>query len=238
MASPTPPPGAVVFGGPLWPLGSCAGFLQAPFDAVRDATLAWKARLHGTGPDAPRVEHLEGLGILDQLGRLAPLTTPVSRELVVELPGWTAHFSNPHSGGDSTSWVGHLSSVLDCVGVEASHTPQSQYPLPATQLSLVGPTGEPPLRGVRSIACGKFDSGRWSFETRGAPQPFEEPERYAARLVRDRFGRAELLRYLARLGLEPDRPEAYGRGLLFEKVWGTPRVTTLEAYRAEVARPR
>jgi hypothetical protein len=42
-------------------------------------------------------------------------------------------------------------------------------------------------------------------DTSGTPQPFENVERYKARLVRDRFDRALLLEYLAALDIPRGR---------------------------------
>ena len=199
-------PGALVFGGPLSPIGWQLGFLEAQFAEVWAAHEAWRTDIEIRVEVVP----LRGVALLDQLARLAPLETPPKRELVVAAGGgWTAHTTNDHLGGDSMSWVGHLSHVLGCRGVIATHIPRGQYRYPATQLQLFVQGGE-----VRTIACGIYDEGRWLFETYGPVQPFEEPERYQRRLKRERFDREMLLRYLAALGIRADEPDFYGDGVL------------------------
>lgn len=194
-------PGRVVFGGPLSPVGWTVGFLEAAFADMVDAHRRWLDELSNWILRF-RFEQLGPRPILDQLARLDPLQTPPKRQLVVANgPTWTAHFANDHLGGDPVSWVGHLSGVLGCRGVIATHIPVGHYPYPATQFSLHGPNGE-----VRSLSAGIFDDGRWEVEALGEPQPFEEPERALDREL--------LLRYLTELGIEADDPDAYGGGVL------------------------
>jgi hypothetical protein len=194
-------PGRVVFGGPLSPVGWSVGFLEAPFTDVADAYLRWLDEL-ANWILRFRPERLGRQPILDQLTRLDPLQSPPKRQLVVANGGtWTAHFTNDHLGGDSTSWVGYLTGVLGCRGVIATHIPAGQYPYPATQFSLHGPEGE-----HRSVSAGVFDDGRWELEAIGEPQPFEQADR--------QLDRDLLLRYLSVLGIEADDPAAYGDGML------------------------
>jgi len=170
---------------------------------------------------------------------LQPLQTPPQRELVVSTSGgWTAHFDNSLLGGDSVSWVGHLSRLFDCRGVIATHIPRGQYSLPATQFELLGPNGEKPLRYVRTVSAGIFDEGHWRFEAYGDEQPFEEVEAYSRRLVRERLTRAMLLRYLSALGVEADEPAFYGDGVLVERrVRFRSRTMTLDEARRDYAAP-
>lgn len=178
---------------------------------------------------------LDDTSIVDQLRRLPPLQQPPYRELVVATrSGWTAYFDNSILGGDPVSWVGHLSRQLNCQGVIAVHIPPEQYTFPATQFELLGPTGEEPLRYVRTVSAGIFDEGRWRFDAWGAEQPFEETAAYTRRPARDRLTRDMLLRYLAALGIDADEPSFYGDGVLFERrAWKRPRTMTLAEARRE-----
>jgi hypothetical protein len=161
--------------------------------------------------------------ILEQLGLLDPLQTPPKKQLLVATHGgWTAHLHNTHLGGDSTAWTHHLGGVLRCRAVLATHIPVGQYPYPATQLEVRG-DGH-----TRSVSAGVFDEGRWQFEAFGPEQGWEEPDRYRARRIRDRFDRELLLRYLELLGIEPDDPAFYGEGILVEtRSWFEPRTTRI-----------
>ncbi len=212
----------VLFGGPRFPLGWTVGFLRVPFAEAYRATLQWRRALaaqfdHGLRVGEPVELTADGVTLLDTLRALDPLQTPSKKELLVGTDGeWTMNLVNTHLGGDSMSWVGHLSGVLACEGIVACHVPEEQYALPATRFDLLGPTGVAPLRYIRRISAGKFDAGRWEFRASGEPQPFEEPDRYTTRRVRDRFDRAMLLRYLAAKGIEPDRDDFFRAAVLLE----------------------
>lgn len=154
--------------------------------------------------------------LTDHLLRLAPLQMPAGRELIVETTGgWTMHADNPRGGGDSVSWVGHLSRILGCRGVIARHVPIEQASYPSTQFELLGPTGDA-LGYVRTITAGIYDEDRWRFEAHGEVQPFEDLAQYRARRVRDRFDRTMLLHYLAALGISADDPVFFRNAVLFE----------------------
>ena len=210
-----------LFGGDSWPIGYQVGFLEKPFDEVLAATRSWlKQRL-----EPPRETALRLQPLIDHLLQLAPLQMPPGRELVVEARSrWTMHADNSRSGGDSVSWVGHLSRVLTCRGVIARHIPIKQDAYPSTQFELLGPTGEPPLKYIRTVTAGIYDEDRWRFEAHGEVQPFEELARYRAHRIRDRFDRPLLLRYLDALGISADDPAFFQSAVLFEAPT-TPRWT-------------
>ncbi len=80
---------------------------------------------------------------------------------------------------------------------------------------------------VRTIDAGVFDEGGWSFDALGPEQPYEEPERYRRRLIRDRFTREMLPRYLEALGITSRGSRlVHGRG-------SRPRVTLALTPRTE-----
>jgi hypothetical protein len=206
----------VVFGGGLWPLGWSVGYVEADLSSVAKAFSSWMKALR----QRARVTELDG-PLVDQLATLEPLEAPLTRELLVGTTGaWTAHFSNSIGGGNSWPRVSYLADRLETRWVVATHIPPHQYSLPATQLWLGGPSGDS-LGYVRTIAAGVFDEGRWTFETSGAIQPWEDPDVYAAPRIQDRFTRELLLRYLHALGIDADEPSFYGRGLRFDErsVW-------------------
>jgi hypothetical protein len=201
----------VVFGGGLWPLGWSIGFVERPLGETHSRYRAWGLKA--------RFEELGRRPILDLLGRLLPFEMPYTRRLLVGTrSGWTAIFDNSRGGGDPWPPTSYFAAG-DVRGVIATHIPREQYSLPATQFHLMGPSGEPPLFDVRTIAAGVFDSGRWEFEAWGQLQPFEETEAYEKRLVPDRFDRAMLLRYLAALGIDADEPDFYGEAVLVQDRW-------------------
>ncbi len=73
----------------------------------------------------------------------------------------------------------------------------------------------------REIALGNNERGKWDFVETGSPLPFEEPERYNQRLVRDRLNRGTIYRYLAALGYEAE-DEDFWRPLSSVKLWQEP----------------
>jgi hypothetical protein len=203
---------SLVFGGPLSPLGWRIGFLRAPYPRVREVTLKWKQELSEGTSHSLEVQDLGGQSLLESLRTLDPLQTPPKRELLVSTrSGWTAHFMNNHLGGDSQSWTGHLSRILGCQSILASHIPRDQYSHPSTQFTVGGDS-------PRTIGCGKYDSGRWEFFTSGDPLDFEETARYSVLPIRDRFDRPMLIRYLVANGIEPDDPGFWGEATRIQKV--------------------
>ena len=202
---------AVLLGGMAWPLGWRVGFLERPYQEVVEATIAWGR--------ADRTKHRSVSGsLMGRLESLAPLQSPPKRELLMPVgKRWTVQVVNSTLGGDSESWVGHLSGVLGCHGVIAMHIPRGQYEFPATMFEYLGPEGEPPLRHIRTVTAGIFDEGRWTFEAHGRQLEFEEPEAYERRLKRERLTREMLVRYLGALGIAVDDEAAYdSEGTLFQ----------------------
>jgi hypothetical protein len=190
------------------------------------ATIDWHRRL------VPGVDLTEVSGAFpDAFLALAPLETPPTRQIVARTAGdeWTANLVNNHLGGDSVSWCGHLSGVLGCDAIEATHVPIDQYPYPTTAFTMTAPRASPPLHTLRHVHAGRYDSGRWEFSQDGEVQPFEQTERYATKRVRDRFDREMLLAYLGALGITADDPAFWiGGSLLQNRVTFQPRTSTLE----------
>ena len=222
----------MVFGGGLWPLGQTVGFVELELAGAIEAYRTWA---RGWWPPRPSFKRLPDAGLVDQLQSLLPLEMPYTRRLLVAHgQRWTAIFDNSRGGGDPYPAVGELARIAGVRGVVAGHTPQEQYPYPATQFHLLGRQGE----YVRTIDCGLFDSGRWSFEARGREQPFEDLDAYGSKAVRERFTRPTLLRYLSALGIDADTASGYGAAVLIQQrlvrvAWRA----TLEEARAEVLSP-
>jgi hypothetical protein len=218
-----------VFGEGLWPVGWSVGFIEAPLSTVSDAVEKWEP-FSGTGLAYPD----DDLGQL--LQRLLPLEADYRRRLLVATSGaWTAYFDNELQGGDPFPWASHLSQALGCRGVTATHVPVEQYPYPTTSLEIFSPDGEPPLMYLRTVHAGIYDEGRWRFEAWGKVQPFERPDLYKARRVRERLTRDTLLEYLEAMGITADRADWYGGGVLYEEdaALDPARVLTLEEARQE-----
>lgn len=221
----------VVFGGELWPVANGVTFVELPLSEAIEAYREWGSHW----ASAPSLSEIEDRPIIRLLQSLLPLQEPYKKRLLVETrSSWTAVFDNSRSG-DDTFPPTYLATENGRRAVEARHTPPSQHQFPATQFHLFGATGEPPLQYVRTIDAGIFDSGRWSFQTSGVVQPFEQTEAYTRRKIRDRFTRDMLLAYLAALGIMADQPTFYGRGVLAEGTdkWSPAWTGTLDEARAE-----
>jgi len=217
----------VVFGAGLWPLGQKVGFVEVELARAIEAYRAWT---RGWKPPRPSFKEVREARLVDQLQRLLPLELPYTRRLLVAHGRhWTAIFDNSRGGGDAYPTVAELSRIAGTRGVLAGHTPHG-HPYPATQLHLFDSKGD----YTRTIDCGVFDSGRWSFEAYGTEQLFEELEAYNSPRVRDRFTRPMLLRYLSALGIDADTMSAYGPAVLIQTrfVWVRWRAALDEA-RAE-----
>lgn len=221
----------VVFGGGLWPIGQAVGFVELSLDNTLEHYKRWGKNWEAI----PSFRELGDAPVLDLLRALLPLEMPYRRRLLLATVGeWTAIFDNSRGGGDPFPPASYLSRSAGVRGIVARHTPPEQGPYPTTQLHLFGPNGKPPLMYVRTIDAGIFDEGRWRFDTSGTPQPFENVERYRARLVRDRFDRALLLEYLAALDIRADDPDWYRDGILVTEggSWKPSWTATLEEARA------
>lgn len=217
-----------LLGGPWSPIGWELGFVEADITTVLDTLLHWRQSL---GHDL-RVER-ELPRYPPCLRRLEPLQAPWTRELLIAHgQRWTAYLNNDLDGGDPWPASSYVAKLLGVHGVIAIHQPPTKVGHASTQLQLLGPEGEPPLVYVRTLAAHAED-GRWSWETSGAPLPFEDPSRYRARLVRDRLTRDLLVGYLAALGIGVDDDQRYGQAVLVtQRVRWPSRTESLRQARA------
>ena len=148
---------------------------------------------------------------------LEPFEAPWTREVLFGCGEWTAYTNNGLYGGDSSSVPHFLSKAMNVDCYIATHAPRYGPGHAQTSLEIVGPSGEPPLMGIRSITAHAED-GRWSWHLWGRAQPFERTDRYSERLVKNRFDRALLLEYLRAVGIDADNEGFYGPGLLVTKI--------------------
>jgi hypothetical protein len=217
-----------VLGGPWSPVGWSVGFVEADLTAVVNTLLRWR---RGLGDDLGVDRELPRYPLC--LRRLEPLQAPWTRELLIAHGnGWTAYLNNDLDGGDPVPACSVMAEALGVRCVIAIHQPRTKVGHASTQLQLLGPEGEPPLRYVRTLAAHAED-GRWTWETSGTPLPFEDPSRYRARLVRDRLTRQLLVGYLAALGVMVDHDQRYGRAVLVtQRVGWASRTESLQQARA------
>ena len=172
------------------PLTHQVEFLEADFDKIADVYLSWQASLHG------RVSS-ESLNapLATALQRLEPLTTPWEKELFIATNSrWVAYFNNGLRVSDPESPIGHLATIVPCRGLVVHSIPDRSSVTHRDALRIYGavsftmfvahPTDW--LNQERCI-CAMNDGGKWVFVDEGEPQAFEDPEKYKARRIRDRF---------------------------------------------------
>ena len=205
-----------MFGGDLCPQGLSVQFLEVPETEVT-------AQFHDVFGDVLSVS--TGSNFPQALNTLLPFQAPWTRMLTAQVGRWTALTNNFINGGDNTAPGPAIGRDLGVRCVVATHAPRFGPGHAQTQLEVSGPGGEPPLMYIRSISATATD-GRWEWDEWGAPFPWEETERYTARLKRDRFDRPMLLRYLAELGISVD-DDAYGVATLHQQqvTWSSREVS-------------
>ena len=140
-----------------------------------------------------------GGSLSDALEHLAPLNAgEIRRRLIVPTRSdWTAYFDNSILGTDPSS-LPYFARELSCRGVRmccaADATIFSLYGAEEHE----GPYGLP-TNSVRGVYA--MNDSYWTFDAYGEEQPFEQPERYSERRIRDRFTPEMLRSYLAALGI-------------------------------------
>lgn len=200
------------------PLTHQVGFLEAALESTLDTFLKWQSEIGAEVDRQP--QHERFVGPLQQaLARLEPLTTPPTKVLLMETRSrWTAFFDNGLRMSDPESPVGHLCTIMPCRGVVAHCAPdRSQTADPnalriygIVSFRMFGPHQTKWLNQQRAVVA-MNDGGSWLFSADGLEQSFEEPARYTARRVVDRFTDDMLDRYCKALGI----------GLFDEAFYGT-----------------
>jgi len=190
--------------------------LRAPFVDVLSHLSEWRRSLGHTLSEHQIV-------FPDVVKALEPFEAPWTREALFDCGEWTAYMNNFRSGGDPSSAAPYLAQSMNIECFTATHAPRHGPGHAQTGLSIIGPSGRPPLMGVRSITAHAED-GRWSWHLYGEQQPFEKVDRYSERMIRKRFDRDLLVEYLAAVGIRADDEDFYGRGALVVEIVDYKRV--------------
>jgi hypothetical protein len=196
-------PGFSLLGGAYRPATESILFLEVAPIEFAEWLKAWIGSHTEAGrmwrrPRRVRCARISG-GLADALPLLAPLTArAIRRRLIVPTrSSWTAYLDNSISGTDPSP-LSHFSSELSCravrVGCSADGTIFELYGSEERD----GPFGVP-TTWIRHVYA--MNDGYWTFEAAGDVQPFERPERYDERRIRDRFTPELLRSYLAALGI-------------------------------------
>ncbi len=218
----------------LLPLTRTIGFIEAPLVRVAEEFCAWEDAIF-IAEGAKMSRQSQTLLLETALRTLLPITTVRSRRalFVATASPWTAFFENGLLGTDPAP-IAQLALRLGTRSLRATYMASSAASQPgrkafaggrATIFELFGPSPAPILNGVRSVYA-MHDGDRWDFGTHGEPLPFEDVERFRAKAVRDRFGPADLERYLRAFGIEAFDPSFYEqRSVLCENTQTRPPAT-------------
>ena len=208
-------PAFSLLGGVYRPATKSILFLEVSPVRFADWLEQW-LRSHSEGGRVRR-RHLTG-ALSDALQHLAPLTAvAIRRRLIVPTrSSWAAYFDNSILGTDPSP-LAHFSSELSCRAVRMCCDAE------ATIFELYGAEEREgrygvPTTWIRHVYA--MNDGYWTFDAAGEQQPFERPERYAERHIRDRFTPGMLRSYLAALGIRAFDEDFYmpnGEALLIEK---------------------
>jgi hypothetical protein len=190
------------------PLTYQAGFLETSFENALEAFLRWQSEIGVPLARQPRHERFTG-SLPQALARLEPLTTPPTKVLLMETRSrWTAFFDNGLRVSDPESPVGHLCTITPCRGTVVHCAPDRSERADPLALRIYGvisfrmfvPHQTEWLNQERAVMA-MNDGGSWLFSADGVEQPFEEPGRYRARRIADRFTDDMLERYCKALDI-------------------------------------
>jgi hypothetical protein len=190
--------------GRLDPLTFSIGFVEAPLQQIAESIHRDHLRF---SPEAC-LQALSG-SLEAMLHTLEPLTVPAYRTLIVGThSNWTAYFLNHINGDDLLLQVSLTAEALGCRGVVATKkadiadSPADDVEGLAGSVSfaLFGPGEAESFNLVRKIMVENYR--KWTFETIGSPQPFEDTNQYKKRKVQERFTPEMLDQYCEAMGIQ------------------------------------
>jgi hypothetical protein len=209
------------------PITSSIGFIETDLPTAVRSFVRWQEPIQ-----SPRGVVLATRSIAGELAAaimaLPPLTSVEARRFlfVSTASPWVAFFDNGHRGTDATGPMSYLARTMRCRAMRVVAIPHHEPKRAngpwrgrygATILDLFGPEVKNHSNTIRSITM-MNDGGKWTFDEIGDRLPFEDPEAYKAKRIRDRFPVELLARYLKQLGLEPFDESFYrSQAMLVEK---------------------
>lgn len=188
------------------PITYSIAFLNASLGAVANELQNWRTQPFGI--DAVTCSEMDRQ-LPNMLHQLEPIVHGATgRELLVATanPEWTAYFTGRFSGADQ-GVVSNLARLLKSRAVVASSilpgSPEDvRRPNGGVMFLLMADHQTDWLNYERSVGIGQ-DGKRWRFEQSGTPLPFETPDAYDRRVVRERFTHEMLVSYCSAMGLRP-----------------------------------
>lgn len=226
-----------IFGGRYAPVTFGAAFFRLPFEKIVDPYVAWVKRNHPNSKVEPCPQSLSGA-----LDRLAPLTAPASKELLVDVDGEiTAIWSNglhrdEYSRAVYWSWLMKCEALaVTCVPDRLDQVAEGALGMyRSMQVQLLSGRETKQGESRRSVTAGN-DGDRWVFFEHGSVLPFENSEKLSARRIRDRFGVEDVQSFCRYFGLPDSREPCCRRALLlhFNERNGSQRSFSYEEARAD-----
>ncbi|MDP5225921.1 MULTISPECIES: hypothetical protein [Arthrobacter] len=206
------------------PMTDEIGFIRAPLEHAADVLATWYHRLER------QVTVTEVNGRVHQWeASLAPFEMGANgRVLLLETHSdWVALTNN--AVGDSGAGV-TAEMVAKYAGVEAAALSAVPHTLNSPKLKGISegryggcrfdyfaPNDQGEVVQIRGLQAVHGGGSKWEFYSFGEVQPYEEPEAYENRRVRDRFTSDMLERYCQTLGIDVFNEDFYGpRGLLVD----------------------
>jgi hypothetical protein len=191
--------------GKWWPVTHDFGLIRAPVGTVLE--MRHQAYLAHGLDDCRREDVAGSLDVC--LRQLEPLCFVTRKEMYLATDfGWTALFQNGTRGSDPALPMMQSARALGVTAMRICVTPAgATWPAVIWEVYDTAENGGDANGYRRSIAASN-DGGRWVFHMSGAPFPFEDPGRYAAKRERDRFPADLLGDYLREMGIpriEDDR---------------------------------
>ena len=200
------------------PLTDTFGFLRCSVEVAASAFLAWQRPLQAKRGVTLKEYIVQG-SLETLLKSLLPLTSVERRRFIflATHSEWTAFVDNGHHGTDAFAPISYLSQTIGCAGVRATDAPSGQNQ-GGTVFELYSPENTDWLNLERAVSV-TFANGRWEFHESGTALPFESPELYRSKLIKDRFDTEMLKQYLGALGVDAFNPEYYTeKGHFIEKM--------------------
>jgi hypothetical protein len=187
-------------------------FVDLPFDQALDAYLEWQRPIWRTKAElTTTIVHGDLESILHAL---EPMRTIQNNRtaLIPTAANWTAFFENRDVGPDLVSTMrvlakqtGRQTLMISVTLTSINGVPRQTTMLDMTQFVLTRPT-------MRFLRAWINDTSRWRWDVSGEVQPFERPELYQKRRIRDRLTIETMTEYAAALGLRPFDADFYAPG--------------------------
>jgi hypothetical protein len=193
--------------GQFCPVTDGWGFFRTPLDEVAKAIMDWQL------PPRPATTcRVFESNLAGALRRLEPMNfAPVL--LGDTQSSWTVVFDGAGSWPDTiVSYLCHLHGwrgvLVDCVEDTFDNETGKGRPGGVQLTTFGGPHAD--ARSYERVVSATNQCSQWEFHTYGPVLPFEQPERYKARRIKDRFTQEMLEGYCLALGIRLYDEDFYG----------------------------